>query len=1017
MSTKAKQNQHADVFAQIASRRIESEKKVLIEPQPPKLPQRFLPIKKSDPLAFFKPLPKLDTPAKLHHELKRQRRNYSRFLQDFAPKPQATRTRMPLKTFDWRIETPADLNDFKYAINGKGRWQQVEIPHYGGPLGRATTYYRTTFLITKAMLKRGTLFVCFKGVDYKAHVFINGAFVGSHEGFFAPFEFEFTKLARIGPNTLLVKVENDAICGGNTSWGDDGYLYEGDKIYAATGCGYDDPQTGWHHCPPGMGIYQDVFIEARRPVHINDIFVRSLSEKGKAEAWVEVYNCHKLRREISIELSVFGQNFRKTVFRNRRYKIPEPVGPTTNYFRLPFEIPNPKIWDIETPWLYQIQSRLYDKNNKILDIAQCQFGMRFFSMDRHKEPKGRFFLNGRQIRLRGANTMGHMQQCVIKKNWKQLIDDILLAKICHLNFFRLTQRPVQSEIYDFCDRLGIMTQTDLPLFGVLRRNQFTEAVRQASEMERLVRSHPCNVVVTYINEPYQTEFLKFYRYLTRDELTEFFRAADRVIRLHNPDRVIKPVDGDFDPPAPGLPDNHCYNAWYNGQGLDLGKLHKGYWQKIKPGWFYGCGEFGAEGLDPLETMRKYYPKHWLPQNAKEEKTWTPSQIIKAQTGNYHYMWFDSQDTLAGWVQASQAHQAWAVQLMTEAFRRDRRMNSFAVHLFIDAFPAGWMKAIMDVDRRPKPAYFAYREALSPLLVNLRTDRYAFFSGEPMPFEAWVCNDSNTAPPKTFLHYQLEIGEKAVFAGRARTLVPKCSSSFQGFLRLSAPKVKKRSQAIVRLGLLDAAGKVLNDCHICIDIFPEPAPIPTRSAFILGASRGKAAQLARQIGLKVSSGKFARNSVILVDDFDKFAKRRKVITEAVRKGATVVFIELPAGKYKIAGSNVAIEPCGMGARHFVSRRTGHHLVAGFKPNDFKFWYDPKVGYVTPILETTFTAPGWDAILTSGNGVWRNTWKQTLAAAEKKYGSGYFRICQVTLAERISTNPVAQLFGFRLLETDY
>ena len=41
--------------------------------------------------------------------------------------------------------------------------------------------------------------------------------------------------------------------------------------------------------------------------------------------------------------------------------------------------------------------------------------------------------------------------------------------------------------------------------------------------------------------------------------------------------------------------------------------------------------------------------------------------------------------------------------MTEAFRRDDRMNTFAIHLFIDAFPAGWMKTIMDVERHPKPA--------------------------------------------------------------------------------------------------------------------------------------------------------------------------------------------------------------------------------------------------------------------------------------------------------------------------
>lgn len=52
-----------------------------------------------------------------------------------------------------------------------------------------------------------------------------------------------------------------------------------------------------------------------------------------------------------------------------------------------------------------------------------------------------FYLNGRSIRLRGANTMGFEQQDVLRGDLPQLIDDILLAKLCNMNFLRLTQRP------------------------------------------------------------------------------------------------------------------------------------------------------------------------------------------------------------------------------------------------------------------------------------------------------------------------------------------------------------------------------------------------------------------------------------------------------------------------------------------------------------------------------------------------------------------------------------------------
>ncbi len=94
--------------------------------------------------------------------------------------------------------------------------------------------------------------------------------------------------------------------------------------------------------------------------------------------------------------------------------------------------------------------------------------------------------------------MGFLQQDVFKKDWDQLIEDILLAKICNMNYYRLTQRPVQPEIYEYCDKLGMMTQTDLPLFGGLRPNKWAEAVKQAEEMERLVRSHACNIIFEQI---------------------------------------------------------------------------------------------------------------------------------------------------------------------------------------------------------------------------------------------------------------------------------------------------------------------------------------------------------------------------------------------------------------------------------------------------------------------------------------------------------------------------------------
>ncbi|MCX5759755.1 MAG: hypothetical protein NTU83_14875, partial [Candidatus Hydrogenedentes bacterium] len=386
-----------DLFAEIAAQRSgDFAERNLVEPAPSRV-KRILP-GKHDSTAAFRPAPKIDTPVRLERELARLRKCFVPFLKDYAPELEDPRWRIRLDAFDWRLETEEDRRDFAATLAGEGAWETVRIPHYGGPLGRATAYYRTVFHVP-ADIFEDHFFVAFKGVDYKARVFVNGYPVGAHEGFFAPFDCDATN--------------NDAICLSNDSWDDD---HDGDKLYAATGCGYDDPAVGWHHCPPGMGIYQHVHVERRARLHVHDLFVRPVLDEQRAEAWIEVHNATPERHPVAVEYAVYGRNFRKTVVTRRRYDPPRPMGPTLNYLRIPFDVPKPRIWDLDMPWRYELQVRLLDAGGRVLDTARRTFGMRSFAMDEGSEPKGRFRLNGREIRLRGANEMGFVQQSAARED-------------------------------------------------------------------------------------------------------------------------------------------------------------------------------------------------------------------------------------------------------------------------------------------------------------------------------------------------------------------------------------------------------------------------------------------------------------------------------------------------------------------------------------------------------------------------------------------------------------------------
>jgi hypothetical protein len=185
--------------------------------------------------------------------------------------------------------------------------------------------------------------------------------------------------------------------------------------------------------------------------------------------------------------------------------------------------------------------------------------------------------------------------------------------------------------------------------------------------------------------------------------------------------------------------------------------------------------------------------------------------------------------------------------------------------------------------------------------------------------------------------------------------------------------------------------------------------------VIGDAGGTAWRLCSELGLELLPADAIESaSVVLIDDYAAYKRIEKSVLRCVRNGKTALFLDLPAGRYGISGDSIEVNECGMGARHFVSGATGHRLVSDLKSGDFSFWFDEDRGYISPILSATMSAPGWNPILSSGNGDWASGWTTVLAAAERKYGRGVLRLCQVSLAGRVRSNPVARIFAHRMME---
>jgi hypothetical protein len=725
---------------------------------------------------------------------------------------------------------------FRYAEKGEvftkrddaGEWENVTIPDYRGPAGKWRAYYKAMFAGAEGSLRPSVRAVlCFQCVDYKALVYVNGNYVGGHEGFFAPFAFDVTDyIAGCGQNELVIEIQNDV-----PTKGDDGQVVDGDKIYAATGPGWDDPDVGWHHCPPGAGVFGRVTLEYRPEVYIDDIFVRPDIDKNAVELRLGVMNYGDgLPNDLELDVLICPKNFEggERVAYTAEIKS---VGRGKNEYRYFIKFEEFRLWEPDTPYLYGIICKI-TKGGEVMTANASHFGMRKFVSDETAVPKGKFYLNNKPVILRGANEMGHLQQCVMKGDYGQLIDDILIAKLCNMNYFRLTQRPVQTEIYEYMDMLGMMNQSDLPLFGVLRRNLAAEALKQVGEMERLIRRHPSAVMVTFINEPIcirptddpESKFsrrykIKGHRHLHRDELEAFFAAARKVIYIENPDRVVKNAEGDYDPPtAEGMPDFHTYTMWYTNHPLPIGKFMRGYLPPVKSGWMIGCGEYGAEGLDNEDVMLKRYPGEWL--ETDEFGRWYPSGIVKAQTGTMFVDWYDEQECMKDWIEASQTHQMKAARLMTDALRRRSDLvNHTAVHLLIDAFPSGWMKTLVGCDRVPKKAYYAYAECLVPYRVNLRCDRRYVYAGEVIYAEAWLLNDTSEAREGRIVA-ALRMGGEVLKTYEADVSIVAAYSDCAAKIRVVMPETDAETVVTLDAALLDENGAPIHAERMEFYVYPK-----------------------------------------------------------------------------------------------------------------------------------------------------------------------------------------------------
>lgn len=183
------------------------------------------------------------------------------------------------------------------------------------------------------------------------------------------------------------------------------------------------------------------------------------------------------------------------------------------------QIENPHLWSPENPELYEMESLLYENNQKI-DRCITEFGIRWF----HFSARKGFFLNGEHYKIHGANV--HQDHA----GWSDAVPrsgikrDVQMIKECGMNFIRGSHYPHHTYFAEECDRQGILFWSENCFWGTggpkeegywtasaypvheEDENAFEESCKNTlAEMIRANRNHPSIIVWSMCNEPFFTD--------------------------------------------------------------------------------------------------------------------------------------------------------------------------------------------------------------------------------------------------------------------------------------------------------------------------------------------------------------------------------------------------------------------------------------------------------------------------------------------------------------------------------
>ena len=368
----------------------------------------------------------------------------------------------------------------------------------------------------------------FGAVDYIADVWLDGQYLGNHEGGYTPFTFDVTDLTGPGGEyTLTVRAEDRL----------DFDQPRGKQSYRP------EPFGCWY--TPTTGIWQSVWLEGVGEYYPVDFRLTPCLERGSVKVEITL---NELPADAAIRLTAsYGED---VVATSDVRVLTDRMVQTELFLRHNECLEGFHMWWPHAPHLYDLKLETIVQG-RVQDCMMTYFGMRKVEIVNNK-----ILLNNHCMYQRLVLDQGYWPDGLLTApSDDALRKDVELTRAMGYNGARKHQKFEDPRYLYWADKLGLLVWGELPSAYWLRDSQKRNMMRDLSEAIKRDYNHPCLIAWVPINESWGVPCIE-----TQKEAQQLADALYHMAHSLDGTRIVSGNDG-WEQASTDIMTVHDYTAW------------------------------------------------------------------------------------------------------------------------------------------------------------------------------------------------------------------------------------------------------------------------------------------------------------------------------------------------------------------------------------------------------------------------------------------------------------------------